>query len=262
MLTREVAPVDSEQNARTVREDTAELASYLLSDGSAQRRPSFLHRSRASVQDLFGPEHDPAERTDDDACASQETIHEVSEPPSPTPEDEGANAVEEDDGPSVLSNLLKRSPPQSVLPDAPISSAKADHTEPKHPRPDPERVESQRRHESPPEVVITEETPLLSSATSEDAYDNAAEMEGQKPSLGKEWFRGIVERGHKIEGHVVHAAAVAVNPRRWNRKAIWQKAILDPVACLPAVVVGLLLNILDALSYGEPTHPCFWVHVC
>ncbi|POR39526.1 Uncharacterized protein TPAR_00271 [Tolypocladium paradoxum] len=250
----QLAPVDSEQNARTVREDTAELASYLLSDGSAQRRPSFLHRSKTSVQDLFRPEHDATERTEDDACTSQQTIHEVSEPPSPTPEDEGTNAVEEDDGPSVLSNLLKRSPPQSVLPDAPISSAGVQHAKPKRPRPDADHVEPQRRRESP-EVVVAEETPLLSGATSEDAYDDAGEMEGQKPSPGKMWLRGIVERGHKIEGHVVHAAAVAVDPRRWNRKAIWQNAIVDPVSCLPAVVVGLLLNILDALSYGMILFP-------
>ena len=156
----------------------------------------------------------------------------------------------------MLSNLLKRSPPQSVVPDAPIKSVEAQHTEPKRPRPDSSHIEPGRQPEYL-EVVVTEETPLLSRATSEDAYDNAAEIEGQKPSPGKRWFRSIVERGHKIEGHVAHAAAVAVNPRRWNRKAIWQKAIVDPIACLPAVVVGLLLNILDALSYGKSLHSSF-----
>ncbi|PNY29325.1 Uncharacterized protein TCAP_00758 [Tolypocladium capitatum] len=250
-MREQLVPVDSERNARTVREDTAELASYLLYDGSAQQRPSFLHRSRSSVPDFPGPEHDGAERTDDDACPSQQTIHEASEPPSPAPEDEGTIEAVEDDGPSVLSNLLKRSPPQSVVPDAPISSVEARRIEPKRPRrPDPHQSEPQRRRESP-EVVVTEETPLLSGAAAEGAYGNAAEMEGQKPSPGRKWLRWIVERGHKIEGRVVHAAAVAVNPRRWNRKAIWQNAVVDPVSCLPAVVVGLLLNILDALSYGE-----------
>lgn len=44
-----------------------------------------------------------------------------------------------------------------------------------------------------------------------------------------------------------------VNPKAWNRKTIWENVVMDPLRCLPAVIVGLLLNILDALSYGEFT---------
>lgn len=44
---------------------------------------------------------------------------------------------------------------------------------------------------------------------------------------------------------------VVMNPKTWDKKAIWDKAIISPLHCLPAVIVGLLLNILDALSYGE-----------
>jgi SulP family sulfate permease len=45
-------------------------------------------------------------------------------------------------------------------------------------------------------------------------------------------------------------AQTVLNPKRWNRKAILQTAVVEPVGYLPAVILGLLLNILDALSYG------------
>ena len=45
-------------------------------------------------------------------------------------------------------------------------------------------------------------------------------------------------------------ARIALDPRAWDRKAIWQHAVKEPVGALPAAILGLLLNILDALSYG------------
>jgi SulP family sulfate permease len=48
---------------------------------------------------------------------------------------------------------------------------------------------------------------------------------------------------------------IVFNPKRWNRKAIWQNAVVEPVGYLPAVILGLLLNILDALSYGMSIYP-------
>lgn len=45
------------------------------------------------------------------------------------------------------------------------------------------------------------------------------------------------------------------NPRQWDRKAILQKGVIFPASLLPAVLLGLLLNILDALSYGMILFP-------
>ncbi|WEW55753.1 hypothetical protein PRK78_001186 [Emydomyces testavorans] len=45
------------------------------------------------------------------------------------------------------------------------------------------------------------------------------------------------------------------NPRKWNRRAILQEGIIYPASLLPAVLLGLLLNILDALSYGMILFP-------
>ncbi|KJZ73551.1 hypothetical protein HIM_07107 [Hirsutella minnesotensis 3608] len=247
----QLAPVDSEQNARTVREDTAELATYLLSDASTRRRPSFLQRPRPSAQTLFSLDPDDSRREDSDETGHSRTIVEVSEPP--TSDSDGSSTKDDGDGPSMLSNLLKRSPPQSLVPDAPIKDAKR-RAEPKGHRKDSAHPEPRRRRASAG-AAATEETPLLSSSTSQNSRDDSPDIEGQKHVHRKRWFGALVERSRGVERRASNIVAVAANPRRWNRKVIWQKAVLDPASCLPAVLVGLLLNILDALSYGMILFP-------
>lgn len=46
-----------------------------------------------------------------------------------------------------------------------------------------------------------------------------------------------------------------LNPKTWDRQTVWEKGIVHPAASLPAVFLGLLLNILDALSYGMILFP-------
>lgn len=41
------------------------------------------------------------------------------------------------------------------------------------------------------------------------------------------------------------------NPKTWDKKSIWEQGVLQPARYVPAVILGLLLNILDALSYGK-----------
>ena len=48
----------------------------------------------------------------------------------------------------------------------------------------------------------------------------------------------------------LNAARIILSPKSWDRKAIWHNSVVAPVGYLPAVILGLLLNILDALSYG------------
>lgn len=45
-------------------------------------------------------------------------------------------------------------------------------------------------------------------------------------------------------------ALVMANPKIWDRKKVWQDTVLRPAGYIPAIVLGLLLNVLDALSYG------------
>jgi SulP family sulfate permease len=228
-----VAPMDSIQNARSVRQDTAELATYLLSDPKTQQNSSVLQRARVSYQDSID-----SEVVDDSSTAenprSSKTILEVSEPPSPDGQEDDLDA---DAGPSVLANLLKRSPPQSIAPDQPSVQHEDDHV-------DDHQAEQEQRRVSHTEDA-TEQTPLLTRITS-NGRRSYSDLEGQKSQAKSSWFNGFVEVGHRMEERV----SVAINPKKWDRQALWKNAVLTPTSCLPAVAVGLLLNILDALSYG------------
>ena len=244
-LTLPPAPVDSALNARTVREDTAELASYLLSDRKTQGSPSFLNRTRPSIPDFAAPESlqvGPAE-----ALPGNDTIPEIPEPPSS--EGSSDEQTDQEDGPSALANLLRKSPPESVAPDTP-RSRRSIRNEPAEEgqnsrSPQAKRAPKTTHHHA---EEATEHTPLLSRQTSGGASpDVDVDIEGQKNKARKRWLGGLAARAHDFE----HRVAVAVNPKRWNGKAIWKSAFITPVSCLPAVCVGLLLNILDALSYGK-----------
>lgn len=45
------------------------------------------------------------------------------------------------------------------------------------------------------------------------------------------------------------------HPKTWNPKTIYREVVVHPISLLPAVFLGLLLNILDALSYGMILFP-------
>ncbi|KAL5359583.1 sulfate transporter family-domain-containing protein [Aspergillus floccosus] len=48
---------------------------------------------------------------------------------------------------------------------------------------------------------------------------------------------------------------VLSSPKSWSGSAVWNRGVVYPVSLLPAVFLGLLLNILDALSYGMILFP-------
>lgn len=179
----------------------------------------------------------------------------MSEPSSP--DDQAQNG--EDDGPSALSNLLRKSPAHSVGTES--SSPPSRHAEEYSDEETGGESEEEgvskpfitRRHRKSSEAERTSEhTPLLRRETTRGAHE--VDMEGQKGQLKGNWFGRLSAKAQQgIGHHAAHTFAVAVNPRQWDRKAIWQTAFVTPASCLPAVCVGLLLNILDALSYGKPT---------
>lgn len=170
-----------------------------------------------------------------DHARNSTTIVEVSEPPSLEAErDTHAPA-----GPSVLANLLKGSPPQSMAQHHP--------PETEHEEDDGDRNQPEPRFHTD---ASSERTPLLSRVTSGGRRSYTEDLEGLKSRAKRPWISGLVEAGHKVEERMTHSVAVAVNLRRWDGKAIWHNTVVTPVSCLPAVAVGLLLNILDALSYG------------
>lgn len=233
-------PVDKEQNARSVREETAELASCLLSDGQAQPSPTFLQRARSSHHHGVGSDVSDDASTGEQA-RNRAAIVEVPEPPSPDAQDPESEAPA---GPSVRANLLKGSPPRSIAQDHPHGSDSGEVG-------DNDQTWVGQQLDIHHTDAASEQTPLLSRVASGGRRSYTGDLEGQQMSQTKRpWISGLVEAGHKIEERMTHGVALAVNHRRWDRKALWHGAVVMPVFCLPAMAVGLLLNMLDALSYG------------
>lgn len=107
----------------------------------------------------------------------------------------------------------------------------------------------------------TESTPLLggsvaaNGSTDRSGYD----LEGQKNTVRRR-IMGIFGRRQDGSTRSPTVAAKAkikktyrsvTHIKWWDRRRLWENLVVAPIACLPAVIVGLLLNILDALSYGK-----------
>jgi sulfate permease, SulP family len=212
----QTAPIDSAQNARSVREDTAELASYALSD-------------RASAHSTSPPRR----------CAQ---IH---------LESYFANGSDKSPGTSVLSNMLRRSPPST-------SSPQQEGEAVGKPVEDDNDIETSsnrgRLITIPNGVREDERTPLLGKDPIEnrqhpDWIHGEQDLERQERKRRKSWpkLRNVVLRSKEKS---LDIASNFLNPKSWDKKIIWKNAVVAPVGYLPAVILGLLLNILDALSYG------------
>lgn len=98
----------------------------------------------------------------------------------------------------------------------------------------------------------TERTSLLSKTRSKSPhhYGSVRDIESQ---------RGAARRASNAFTKSISAVGkwsrLISNPKSWDRRAIWQEGVVYPASLIPAVVLGLLLNILDALSYGMILFP-------
>ncbi|KAI1368041.1 sulfate transporter family-domain-containing protein [Xylaria arbuscula] len=241
-----LSPIDSAGFARSVREDTAELAGYILADKEDKRSASFLtNRPSTSSQRSYDPS-----AYDDPQQSSPDTIEEVSEPPSPDEEIDYADDV----GPSMLTNMFRRSPPEAFSP----STSIVEYTQndrsrtPRSTSAVSLRIDS--TESSPEENGGTSEvTPLLGHKPHRPrSPDDLEDIESQKPRLrAGHAYSSIKERA----GKRIRDLGAVMNPRTWDKETAWERAVIGPMRCLPAVIVGLLLNILDALSYGMILFP-------
>lgn len=168
-------------------------------------------------------------------------IHEVSEPVSP-----------------AITESPRKSPPLSALSEMIRNSPPSD---------DEESLGTEEMKFGAADVQVAttiaravisrrgERTPLLSGkripgATGTTVYNSIEDIEGQEESLKPKahGIRGAIirtkEQGHRVMSWIS-------SPKSWNPQAIWSHGVRQPVGYVPAVILGLLLNILDALSYGE-----------
>lgn len=241
-----VAPNESSHYARSVREDTAELASFALSDRASLRSPSPSRQptTQTRLESYF------SQGLDDESISTSElprqaTIEEVSEPVSPA----SGPSSHQSPGTSIITSMLKRSPPSTSPQDQDGGQEVV------------ENDENHKRTERNGRLIITsngverdvsERTPLLGNdKATEPRHDwirGVPDIEGQELRRRTSWprLRSVIlwpkEKG-------VDVVWTVLNPKRWDRKAILQ-GVAAPFHYTPAVILGLLLNILDALSYG------------
>ena len=109
------------------------------------------------------------------------------------------------------------------------------------------------RTSSPPyeeQPDVDERTSLLSNRKASAAYGDLSDIERQHESrrFPKARWRAPVARLRACFYTMTH-------PKTWSARAIYQEVVQHPVKLLPAVFLGLLLNILDALSYGMILFP-------
>lgn len=237
------APVNIARNAsQGVREDTAELASWALSDIASNRSehsPSRHHTSSIAQHHSFLSsqlDQDDLSRHESNTSARPEAIQEVSEPTSP----QSSRSSQKSQCQSALTELMRNSPPSEE------DSQGTDEDE----SPTTAGVQPVTVREG----IISqpsERTTLLGERT---AYGSIKDLEGQqlaRPELSHQ-IRAVWQRSKKQAARIVR---IASNPKSWDRQEILEYGIRQPASFVPPVILGLLLNILDALSYGMILFP-------
>ncbi|KAK4238291.1 sulfate transporter family-domain-containing protein [Achaetomium macrosporum] len=262
-----LAPLDSAQSARSVREDTAELASYFLSDKKDGRGVPFLRQARSTSSSQVTRRTPELALPEAGATKPSGTISEASEPPSPeaTAERPGHNR-------SMLTTMFRRSPPdmshsyapkedQAHEDDSPAVDGEGDGQETRirastvEPRPTlPRRDSAQDASEISPLLATTSRESQRGYGIDQEG-SHGADLEGLKQPSRRKWLGRTVDSVRDTGARVAAILYIVGHPKRWDRRALWQNVMVAPVACLPAVIVGLLLNILDALSYGMILFP-------
>jgi SulP family sulfate permease len=103
------------------------------------------------------------------------------------------------------------------------------------------------------ENTTTERTSLLNKTAQSKpfhGYGVADDIESQDL---------LMERESDTQPHALTGIRTCVrllaSPKSWDPRAVWQQGVVYPASLLPSVFLGLLLNILDALSYGMILFP-------
>lgn len=239
------------QPAHVIRDQTAELATYALSEAanSYQSRfsPAILGTSHSNGADgdpphlsLPAPFLRPANA---DSQHDFEPITEVSEPSSPARQLSGQTSRT-----SYLTHLLRASPPQT-------------------PQDDRRDENGHYNVESP---NLNERSSLLSKGQQSVLYhnrynsfnshnqDSNSDIESQNENIALNIPKVTIHRVLTWPKTRTLGLAKSVFPHeggRLNKRELWKSIVVKPVGYVPAVVLGLLLNVLDGLSYGMILFP-------
>lgn len=234
----------AQYSSQAVRDETAELAS-IAATGFASSVPRHNSPGPPTLSTMLDVPVDGAHRSTTESRPESDAIEEESEPPSP---DEMQASPAPRLAPSALTNMMHRPPPSST-----------EHLESDQSN-DDTLLENPTDSRIPPlkgvnSTSSSEMAPLLKKPlrTAHD-YGSVGDLERQTKYDPKRenslttTYKHVKERSRAI-------IQIAAHPKSWNSKAVWHKGIVFPATLLPSVFLGLLLNILDALSYGMILFP-------
>ncbi|CAD6503828.1 BgTH12-05573 [Blumeria graminis f. sp. triticale] len=240
-----------------VRQDTAELAVYALSDRRSMRNLSPASRQRKIY---LGPEENPSlgPNFNDLMSKSQESSYlKVTDGMTESMISRARTLNTENHGKSSIRNGLRCYLSRNLQCDEmnkpgtrPMAYTSLDN--------DFDQSSSFNLPSAPPN--LSEQTPLLQQdIRKRDQNDpvpinGQQDVEGQYPTHQRHWSK----ISHLIESSKIEKFQrfrLIGRPKSWDFESSWLKSIQKPAQVLPAVTLGLLLNILDALSYGMILFP-------
>ncbi|KKK24843.1 hypothetical protein AOCH_006154 [Aspergillus ochraceoroseus] len=214
-----------------VREQTAELASLALA-----REP----RNLRTAMDVF----QSAQSASNSVVSSSPDRHSTS---SDGVEGLDRGLVAPPTGSSVLTAMI-RDPESGLDRNRGRSTVKQNELSEPTASPGPSALGDAEQEDSG-----TERTPLISRSPRPEPprnYGIARDVEGQMFTQ-KESSRALPRALSKISS----SFRTLGHPKSWNGRAVWRHGIVYPASLLPSVFLGLLLNVLDALSYGMILFP-------
>ena len=237
-----VVPLDFRSNARSVREDTAELASWALSDFHNTASPQIQHIETSStphkdeIQFARRKQAQYARPHAADNTSRPDPIEEISESHSGVTSRSNSKSR----GRSVLTDMIRHAP-HTKNPSSSSSTQEVEHQRDGH------RIVTVR------EGIIsqpTEQTTLLLKKTAwrsdiSPKYGSFQDLESLKTLQSRPWAKS-----REVGGNHCERLRSLLKPSSWTKEDLWRVGLRYPLLCVPPVVLGLLLNVLDALSYG------------
>ncbi|KAL8698670.1 MAG: hypothetical protein Q9201_006443 [Fulgogasparrea decipioides] len=244
----------SQDSSKEVREDTAELASWALSDKnsfpSGHSPIGHLLSPTAlsiSLKNIASVNHQgPRDERPSEESLHPDVVPNASEPASPS----SMQSSRKSPRMSALSQMFKHTPPNEEA---------SSHTDDENRAIDSSEIEPVTVRNG---IISqpTEQTRLLLKkqfygSNDIDTNGGSHDLESQKKGGDSTPKRGCEGLFTTIINHSNPATVGFFYPNSWDRRTILEKGLLRPASFIPPVVLGLLLNILDALSYGMILFP-------
>lgn len=220
-----------------LREQTAELATYGL---SLNKKPSWGRTSLPPSLDIFQEGRRSSGVSQDEIASSHPTVGE-------DPLESNAVPLDPTSASSVLTEMIRH--PSRV-------HAAEDHDTPAEiediPFPPLPVIHDESEPNPELESRETEWTSLLAKTRSKSPhrYGTVNDIENQGGPTNRR--TRVLTRGFPS---LTRCLRVICSPKSWDKRAIWQEGVVYPISLVPAVLLGLLLNVLDALSYGMILFP-------